>query len=200
MKVTKFEDRDEWMVARNGKITGTRLKEVYSEREGSKKIGFYELIAERLAIEPDGENPMDRGVRLEPEAIARFEKETKKKVKTGLVIWSREDNPDIAISPDGSISKTAALEIKCLGSARHIEAYLTQQVPKEYEHQVLQYFIVNDNLKTLYFAFYDPRIPAKDFFFLKIERKDIEEKIEKCLEFERQTLKEVEEIVNKLSF
>jgi len=200
MQTLKFTDKEEWLNSRIGKITGSRLKDIVTKRGAGKKIGFYELIAERLGIPAGSENPMDRGTRLESEAVEAFEKETNKKVDAGLYIWVRDDNENIAISPDGVIGKTEALECKCLSSARHIEAFLTQQVPSEYEFQKLQYFIVNDKLKTLYFAFYDPRLLAKPFFYLTIQRKDLEEEIKQYLEYQKQTLKEVDEIVNQLTF
>lgn len=199
MKTLKFENREDWMFARRGKITGSRLKDIVVKRGTGKKIGYYELIAERLATEPEGENPMERGTRLEPEALERFVKEAKKKVNTDLVIWTRDDNESIAISPDGVISDTEAVEAKCLSSARHIEAFLTQEIPSEYEMQVYQYFIVNDTLTTLYLAFYDPRLPCKDFFYLTINRKDIQASVDEYLEYQRKTLEEVNEIVLKLT-
>jgi len=203
MQIKKFDNRDEWLEARRGKITGSRLKDIVVKRGTGKKIGFYELIAERLGIPADGENPMDRGTRLEEEAMAEFVKQTKKKVNTDLVIWNREDNENIAISPDGYIGKEtpeAGIEVKCLSSARHIEALLTQKVPDEYEYQVLQYFIVNDSLKTLYFIFYDPRLLAKPFFFLTINRESVQEDVEMYLDYQKKTLEEVDEIVNTLTF
>jgi len=199
MKVLKFEDKETWLNARLGKITGSRLKDVIVLRGSEPKMAFYELIAERLAV-PDDENPMDRGMRLEPEAIERFAKETGKKVDTSLVIWAREDNENIAISPDGVMGKTEAVEAKCLSSARHIEAYLKHKIPKDLEMQTVQYFIVNDDLKKLHVVFYDPRMPAKDYFTLVVERKDIEDKIEVYLADQVRTLEEVEVVVVKLSF
>lgn len=200
MQTLKFEDKESWLAARRGKITGSRLKDIVMKRGTGKKIGFYELIAERLGIPADDESPMERGSRLEPEAIARFEKETGKKVNTDLVIWTRDDEESIALSPDGFIGKTEAVECKCLSSAKHIEAYLTQEIPSDYEFQVFQYFIVNDKLKTLYFCFYDPRILVKDFFYIEVKRADIEADIKDYLEYQRNVLKEVEEAVNKLTF
>lgn len=199
MKITKFKDEDQWLSARRGKITGTKLGKLISKRNGNKLIGFYELIAERLAIPPDDENCMDRGNRLEEEAVKRFEKETKKKVNMDKVLWTRDDNPGIGISPDGSIGKTEALEIKCLGSARHIEALLTGEIPKDYHEQVLQYFIVNDDLKKLYFIFYDPRIIAKDYFSFEVDRKSVQAEVSEYLNTELDILKEIDEIVSKLS-
>lgn len=199
MKVTKFEDKETWLSARFGKITGSKLKDIIVKRGNNKKIGYYQLIADRLGVPPEDENAMERGHRLEPEAIEEFEKMTGKKVKTDLVIWEREDNPSIAISPDGWIGKTEAVEVKCLGSARHIEALLTNSVPKDYVDQVNQYFIVNDDLKKLHFVMYDPRIMYKPLFVLEIKRNDVQADVEKYLEYQRVTLAEIDEIVNELS-
>ncbi len=201
MLIQKFEDQVEWLTARMGKITGTRLKDLVVKRGTGKKIGFYELIAERIGLPADGENPMDRGHRLEDEAVERYEEMTGKKVDKAMVIWSREDNPDIAVSPDGMIEGTEeaeALEIKCLSSARHIEAYLTKQIPDEYHYQKLQYFIVNDKLQKLTFAFYDPRLKVADFFLIEVNRADVLKEIEELMIVERETLKEIDSIVNSL--
>jgi predicted phage-related endonuclease len=142
---------------------------------------------------------MDRGHRLEEDALARFAKETNKKVNNELVIWQRVDNENIAISPDGTIGNTEAAECKCLSSARHLEALLTKKIPAEYEEQTIQYFIVNDSLKKLYFIFYDPRMP-KDFFYFTIHRKDIQDKISEYFELEKRVLKEIDEIEKQLTF
>ena len=163
MKTKTYQNKEEWFDARLGKITGSRLKDLIVKRGTGKKIGYYELIAERIALPADNENPMDRGTRLEEEALLKFEEHTGKNVDNSLVIWEREDNEHIAISPDGIINENEAVEVKCLSSARHIEALLTGELPSEYEYQRLQYFIVNENLKTLYWVFYDPRIPKNHF-------------------------------------
>lgn len=200
MKTLKFENKDEWLVARRCKITGSRLKDIIVKRGTEPKIGFYKLIAERLANAPDTEDAMARGTRLEPEAMERFVKETKKKVDTSLVIWAREDDESIAISPDGFVGDTEAVEAKCLSSADHIKAWLTQKIPDDYEYQKLQYFIVNDKLQKLYFVFYDPRIPCKDYFVIEVKREDVEMEIQFCLDYQKKVLVEVNEIVNKLTF
>lgn len=204
MKTLTFQNKEEWLQARRGKITGSRLKDIIVKRGSGKKIGFYELIAERLGIPADDESAMDRGIRLEDEAIEKYAEETKQKVNTDLVIWTRDDDESIAISPDGYIETKGkvkkAVECKCLGSARHIEAYLTQSIPKEYEEQKLQYFIVNDDLEELDFVFYDPRLITINYFVINIKREDIEKEIENALNYQVETLREVNEIVNKLTF
>lgn len=198
MKIETFEDRYSWLEARRGKITGSRLGDVYSAK-GMKKVGFYEVIAERLGISDDSEAPMDRGMRLEGEALDAFEKETGKKLNRDKVLWMRDDNESIAISPDASIGVTEAVEAKCLASARHIEALMTGNIPKDYEYQKLQYFIVNDELQTLHFAFYDPRLYAKPFFTIPVQRAEVQEEVTKILAYQRDILTEVDAIVNKLS-
>mgnify|MGYP007071567376 CR=1 FL=1 len=167
--------------------------------KAEKKIGFYELIAERLGIPSDDESAMDRGHRLEPQAIEEFEKATNTVVDRSLVIWSREDNESIAVSPDGIVSPTEAVEVKCLSSANHIKAVLTKQIPDEYEFQKLQYFIVNDKLKKLYFVFYDPRLLAKPFFVIEVNRSEVQADVDKYLAYQKAMVAEVEAIVNELS-
>lgn len=201
MKIQKFNSEEEWEAARLCKITGTRLKDIVTLRGTGKKKGYYELIAERLAIPGNGQDPMERGKELEAEALERFTKETGKKVDNSLVLWMRDDNENIAVSPDGQvIDAPEACEVKCLNSASHIEALLKNDIPDDYRFQRLQYFIVNENLQKLYFIFYDPRMSVKDFFFFEVKREDIQDEIDEYLEHERKTLEEIESIVTKLSF
>jgi putative phage-type endonuclease len=198
MKSQTFLTQEEWLEARRGRVTGTRLKDIVVKRGTKPKKAFYELIAERIAIPRDPtENVMDRGHTLESDAVARFTQETGKNVDTSLILWTRDDNDNIAISPDGFIGDTEAVEVKCLNSASHLEAYLTKEIPSEYEMQALQYFIVNDKLQTLYFCFYDPSMPI-DFFYHTMHRADVAEKVVEYLEYERGTLAEVERITNEL--
>lgn len=201
MIVKKFETKDEWMEARKGKITGSRLKDIVVKRGIDEKIGFYEIIAERIAQPADEENAMERGIRLEEEAISVFQKQTNFKVDTSLIIWENEKNKNIAISPDGVISEIEAVEVKCLSSAKHIEAIITKQIPSEYDFQKLQYFIVNDKLEKLYFIMYDPRMPdnLKLHYFI-VNRVDIEEDIKTYKKYQEEKLEKIEDIINQLTF
>lgn len=202
MIIQKFNDEQEWLDGRMGKVTGTRLKDLVMKRATKPKKGFWEVIAERVALPPSDENVMDRGHRLESLAIEAFSKKTGKKVNTDLVMWIREDNPDIAISPDGYVDGkkiTEAVEVKCLNSASHIEAYINKEIPSDYEYQVRQYFIVNDDLETLYFVFYDPRMPI-DMFYLEVHRKDIQAEIDELMQVERESLEKMAEIEKLLTF
>ena len=192
-----FDTEEEWMAARLGKITGSRLGAIVVKKGTGKKIEFYQLLAEKLGATEDDENAMSRGHRLEEEAMEKFVVDTKKEVQMGNILWMREDDNNIASSPDGVIGETEAVEIKCLKSARHLEALLTQEVPSEFEMQALQYFTVNEKLETLYMVFYDPRLPVKQYFYLVVKRN--QEEVEAMLEYQRKTLEEINALVINLT-
>lgn len=249
MKITSYPDRESWLEARKGKVTGTMLKEVASAptitkddiiavleeakaeykkswtkevlqglltdeqkqtlldnalQNTPRKIGFYKLIAERLAT-PDGwADPMERGSALEAEAVALFAKLHQKEVNTDQVIWTRDDNENIAISPDGYMEDgfviSEAVEIKCLSSEKHLQAIIENKLPEEYEFQVLQYFIVNDDLETLYFFMYDPRLPDTcDQKCFKVTRAEKQEEVDLYLAQQKKVLEQVEKYINQFT-
>lgn len=246
-RITNIEQNtEEWLDFRRGKIPGSRVVDMYSDKpftatdvkrelyrlgvdfkksdsmgnlvkllpseslhrlinEAPKKVGFYEVIAERLGIPPDDESPMDRGHRLEPEAAAEFSKRYKKKLRE-VGCWQSDVDPRIINSPDREVVPkkgrkiTEAVEIKCLASSKHIEAVIENNIPNVYNSQIVQYFVVNEALETLYFVFYDPRVTAQPFHCIKITRDDLGDKPEKYLEFELQQLKLIDDIVERLAF
>lgn len=205
MRQLTFNTIEEWKAARQGKITGSTLKDIVTLRGDGKKVGYWNLIADRLSEQPDGENAMDRGTRLEPEAIEQFVEHTGKEVNTDLVIWVRDDNDNIALSPDGFIEHngkiTEAVEVKCLDRAKHAEAIVTNKIPKDYDFQVLQYFVVNDDLEQLHFVMYDPRFIEKlRLKMFVVDRAEVADNVEKYLEYERNTLEEINSIVADLTF
>jgi len=195
------QNTDAWFSDRLGKVTGSKLKNIVVKRGTNKKIGFYELIADRLATEEPEEDPRERGHRLEDVAIAEFEKLTKKKVKqVGLCI--SDENENIALSPDGLIGKNneEAVEVKCLNSAKHLQTYFEQEIPSEYHEQAMQYFIVNEKLKKLYFVMFDPRITVKPIHWIEIKREDVKDEIEFLRDYQTQVLEEVEALITNLTF
>lgn len=201
MQIHKFNDEKEWLEFRKAKITGTKLKDILVKRGTSKKIGFYQLIADRLAIDGDDENAMERGHRLEAEAIDILSAQTGIKFNKDLVIITRDDNPAIAWSPDGfTDDRKIGAEVKCLKSALHIQAIIENKIPSEYREQSIQPFIVNDDLETLYFTFYDPRLVSRPFHFIEVKRADVEAEISLYKEYEEKTLKEVDFWVEKLAW
>jgi len=245
-QIDLVQGSEEWHAFRRGKITGTRLGDVYSDkpynatdvksmlfnfgiefkksapikelvallpagaeqqliRSSPKKIGFYETIAERLAIPADDENVMDRGLRLEDEAAQEFAKRYNKVVAEDGC-WQSDDDERIINSPDRYVVPekgkpiTEAVEIKCLNSARHIEAVIENTIPSTYDSQIIQYFIVNENLETLYFVFYDPRVQSVPFHCIEVTRESLGDLPEKYKKFQLEQLAEMDRIVERLAF
>jgi putative phage-type endonuclease len=199
-KITRFENQEDWLEFRKAKITGTKLKDIVTKRGSGIKIGVYQLIADRLAVE-DNEDPMERGHRLETEAIEHLSNITKKEFITDLVIMSREDNPNMAWSPDGYTKDLKfAAEVKCLRSAIHLQTIIENKIPDEYKEQSIQPFIVCDELETLYFTFYDPRIISRPLHIIEIKREDIEKDIAFYKEYEQKTQLFINSWVEQLSW
>ena len=135
MKLYKeIEQRSkEWHQIRKGSIGGTRAKKVVSSSNMSL---LDELIAERLTnvIEDNYiSEDMQRGVDLEPIAIAEFQEQTGIKVEHfGLVTNGQFKN--CHLSPDGLIlladgTVFGGVEVKCPGSKKHIEYIRTNKIP-----------------------------------------------------------------------
>lgn len=189
---------DEWHHLRKGKITGTTLKAIMGTPK-ARKDAFYEILAERLTegVDTEHENPMDRGVRLESDAIKEFEAETGKFVDiTGFS--ENDENPFIANSPDGLIGTDEAIEVKCLQGKGHVKMWLENKVPDEYDWQVVQYFVVNQELKKLYFVGYHPEITSHPLHIIEVTRESIEDDIKFAKESQEKFIKEVEEKLDTL--
>lgn len=178
------------------------------------KKQYYEIIADRVArpLTPNdyadrlnGEpfSMMARGHILEPEAIAAFEAKTGKVVDKDSVVWISDYDDNAYVSPDGCITGEdgkvrEAVEVKCLNSAEVIKAYLTKQYPAEYQSQVLKYFMVNDDLETLYFLMYTDLILGLELQIFEIKRAEVEEQIAEAQAFEKAILERIEANAKKI--
>lgn len=192
---------DEWHQLRKGKITGTTLKAIMGTPK-ARQDALYEIIAERLTVGASGEyeNPMDRGIRLEPEAISAFEFETGKTVeRTGYC--EDDTNSKIGYSPDGLIANTddtEDMEVKCMGGKNHAKMWLTNEVPDEYEWQVIQAFVVNPKLQKRYFVGYNPEIPTHPLHIIEVNRTDVLQGIEAARNAQELFLADVEAELSKI--
>ena len=119
--------------------TALKYDELLSETEAKNKrlkvgIDFWKFLAETMAEQPDGENPMERGHRLEPENIHLTLQQLgyeEKDCITDCGIWESDEDPRIACSPDAyqaSENPTWAIECKSLGSAYHLQAVIPWMV------------------------------------------------------------------------
>ena len=113
----------------------TRILEAEAKNKHLKvSIDFWKFLAETMAEQPDRENPMERGHRLEPENILLTLQQLgyqQKDCVTDCGIWESDEDPRIACSPDAyqaSTNPTWAIECKSLGSAYHLQAVIPWMV------------------------------------------------------------------------
>ena len=210
MKIIELEQGStEWLSFREGKRTGTSLGKIFAKSRVTGELYdtskpllmFYQKVAERLAVGTgdDGlESSRERGKDLENEAISAAEEKLKLKLIRGNV-WQADENH--IESPDAYTEDLkVAVEVKCLSSARHIQAIIEDRPPQEYLAEYLNYFLVNDKLKTLYVFLYDPRfmlesLQAKAF---KLERNDLEYEIERMRDIDEEAEKLISQTVERL--
>ena len=212
MQVIEIEQgTPEWMSLREGKRTGTSIGKIFAK---SRKTGemfdtekplitFYQKVAERLAEgtgDDDGlDSSRERGKDLEQQAIDEAEQKLGLKLIRGNV-WQADDKNHIE-SPDAYTKDLkTAVEVKCLSSARHIQAIVEDRPPMEYWTEYLNYFLVNDKLKTLYVFLYDPRfmlehLRTKAF---KLERSEIEYDIERMRDIDTIAEQLIDQTVSRL--
>lgn len=212
MRIIEIEQGStEWMSFREGKRTGTTIGKIFAK---SRKTGemydtekplitFYQKVAERLAEgtgDDDGlESSRERGKDLEEEAIQEAEQQLGLTLIRGNV-WQSEDANHIE-SPDAYTEDLkTAVEIKCLSSARHIQAICENRPPQEYYAEYLNYFLVNDKLETLYVFLYDPRFLLEHLRWhaFKLDRKDIEYDIERMRDIDQRAEELISETVTNL--
>ena len=221
INVSQAENTEEWLRARLGRLTGTKIDaaKLNEYKTGAHKgmyktgAGFWDIIAEYMAVPPTSENPADRGHRLENEnAEKTFIKQgiDLDEVEFDTKLWVSDDYPWLACSPDAhekTDTPTYAVECKSLSSAHHLEAVVPfamargkgspeefekllptvnwestrdfDYIPTKYQPQVVQYFVVNEKLETLWFSMYDPRvvIPELQHVVMLVKREDILDEI-----------------------
>lgn len=197
-------------------LTENELNELYANVQINDSI--YKLIAQRIAKPinpndyadriPDGAtySAMLRGQILEDEARDLISEKLGKKIIPGRV-WQSDVNEYMICSPDGEIvddtgKVSEAVEIKCLDSWKVVKAYYEKRPPLEYEAQIIQYFLVNENLQKLYFCIYSDVFtnPELGLQIFELKREDYKEKIELTGRVQNATLGLVEREVQKLMF
>lgn len=120
----------------------TRVLEAEAKNKRLKvSIDFWKFLAETMAEQPDSENPMTRGHRLEPENITLTLQQLgyeQKDCITDCGIWESDEDPRLACSPDAyqaSKNPTWAIECKSLGSAYHLQAVIPWMIHSQYIRQ-----------------------------------------------------------------
>lgn len=178
-------------------------------KTGTQPIGLWRLVADYVAYGAEEVQPMSRGTNLETENAMMVVDKFKLKnplYKCGL--WTTDDGM-LGSSPDASENvdlPTWSVECKSLNTAEHLylvfnDLWRKREIPEEFgilfptrpdtyrglesvaeehRHQVLQEFIVDPKLETLYYSLYDPRIvcPELAHYVIVLHRSEMLEEIE----------------------
>lgn len=157
----------EWLMARCGKITASRIADVVAvlkngnpsaDRERYK----WQLVAERLTgdfTRTYTNDAMLWGIENEP--IAREFYETLNDVAVDQVGFIPHPTLDFAgCSPDGLIETTGLIEIKCMTTINHLQAIYTNEPPKQYLPQV-HWQMACTGSWWCDLTLFDPRVPLE---------------------------------------
>lgn len=217
--LNKLKEKNGEFVAEKGATTGS-LFELLSDKDIAElkiKQGYtkryYEMLAETVArpLTPNdyGDNiPAKdlmkvRGHILEPMIADLFEKKTGKKLDKINGVWVSESDIRSYISPDRAITSEdgkiyEAVEIKALSSPKVLEIWKTNKIPDEYMPQIVKYFIVNDDLKKLYWVVGTDLIPNLEIQIFEVKRENIQKEIDILREYEKLILNELDKDVENL--
>lgn len=161
----------EWLRARCGRITASRLGDVMAYSRQAKKEGAelkcrsdyrMELVSERLTGLTANHfvtNEMKWGA--EQEELARTVYEQSRNLLVWPVGFAIHPTMDFSgASPDGLVGDEGGIEIKCLTTANHLDIFRSGKVPQEYYDQ-MQWNMVCCERKTWDFVIFDSRLPER---------------------------------------
>ncbi|MBX6334200.1 YqaJ viral recombinase family protein [Candidatus Saccharibacteria bacterium] len=164
----RLEQRSpQWLMARLGKFTASRAADLMAfGRKGDPLQARTDYLAEIACERLTGQHldhyvspAMQRGIELEPEAIAAYCAETGVIVDDGGY-WEIEGLP-VGASPDALVGSDGIAQIKCPASqTRHLRVLQERSVPKEYVPQV-QWELWVTGRAWSDFVSYDPRFPDR---------------------------------------
>lgn len=173
-----IQGSDEWLAARCGKVTASRVADVIAKTKtgyGASRANYMaELIAERLTGQPAekfSNAAMAWGTEKEPEARAAYSfLKDVDVVEVGFIA-----HPRIAMtgaSPDGLVGDLGLVEFKCPQTATHIDTLTGHAVPAKYVTQI-QWQLACTGRAWCDFASYDPRLPHEMRLWVRrVERDD----------------------------
>jgi len=202
MSIDLVQGTDEWLSARLGRVTASRVADVIARTKSgpsaSRANYMAELVAERFRGSRDEtftNAAMAWGTEQEPDARVAYEFRTDAVVEqVGFI-----RHPTIVMSgasPDGLVLADGLVEIKCPNTATHIETLLTSAIPGKYETQMLWQMACTGRAWCDFVSF-DPRMPEQMRLFVKrFERDDA--RIAEMEQQVREFLFELDTIIRRL--
>jgi putative phage-type endonuclease len=168
----------DWFATRCGKVTASRIGDLMAKTKtgwGASRANYAaQLVAERLtqSVEPGFTNAaMLHGIEQEANARACYEFDRGVTVQEIAFI----DHPKIPMSgasPDGIIGLDGMTEIKCPGTAKHINTLTGAAIDGGYIKQ-MQWQMACAGRQWCDFVSYDPRLPVEmQLHVRRVERDD----------------------------
>lgn len=181
-QIVNAEQRsEEWFAARAGRATGSKaaaiLAKIKSGEAAARRDYRLQLAVERLIGKPQENgyinSDMQRGIDLEPAAIAAWEADTGLIARrTGFLAMTEYQ---AGCSLDGDIDGfEGLLEVKAPKSATHIEYLKARRLPTEYVPQATHNMWVT-GAKWIDFVSFDDRLPeGLQYFHVRVERSELD--------------------------
>lgn len=186
----------EWLKARTGLVTASRVADVVNKQRNGKyyaarenyKMELLTEILTGLACEHYVSPAMDYGAVNEP--LARTTYEFQREIEVEQVGFFKHPRIERAgASPDGMIGTDGLVEIKVPNTKTHLEYLLGGEVPELYKPQML-WEMACTGRQYCDFVSYDPRMPEEfGLFVIRFERDN-----ERIAEMETEVEKFIAEI------
>lgn len=171
----------DWFQVRLGKLTGSRVSDmlttIRSGEAAARRDLRLQLVCERLTQQSQESGyvneAMLRGIELEPQALARYESETR--TICHPIGFVSHDELATGCSPDADINHfTGLLEIKCPKSATHVGYLRSQKVPTDYLQQITHALWIT-GAEWCDFVSYDDRFSDDlSYLCLRVKRSDVD--------------------------
>jgi putative phage-type endonuclease len=192
----------EWLQARCGKVTASRISDALAEikkgEAAARRNYRTELVVETLTGIPVDQfvsKEMQWGTDTEPFARAAYELQQDVMVST-VGFAQHPMIPRFGASPDGLIGDDGVLEIKCPNTSTHLECLLTGGIPTEHYPQ-MRAELACTGRSWCDFVSFDPRLPSPLQLFVKRFHRD-EPKIAEMEAKVREFLAEVDGVLERL--
>jgi hypothetical protein len=172
---------DFWFQARSGRATGSKASSILAtikSGEAAKRRDYrYDLVAERLSGGPQESGyvnaDMQRGLDLEPVAVAAYEAETGLFVQPSGFI--RHVELAAGCSLDGQVDNyTGIVEAKAPRTANHVAYLRAGKLPSEHAAQVTHNLFIS-GADWCDFISFDPRLQeGLRLFIVRVARSDVD--------------------------
>lgn len=184
MKTIDFpQGSAEWLNARGGKVTASRIACVLSrdrsgKKEGSMRRNYRMQVAlEILTGKPQADTgfkskAMEAGIEREPFACTAYEVLRQTFVDpVGLVL--HPTLPRAAASPDRLVGTDGLIQVKCPYPATHFDYLMGGEIPNEYQLQMLWEMACTERAWCDFVSYNPDFPPAHQLYVVRFPRNDI---------------------------